>query len=151
MKLSKHFTLEEMTATMVRDITNTPSLDEAENLRFLCEHVLEPVREQFGPMHTTSGFRSKSLNVIIGGSKTSMHTRGCAWDGVPLREGVKFTEVIEWIRASGVPFDQVIYEFGRWIHIGTRTNGEYCRREALMIFTRGKYEVWNPLDSRIIR
>jgi zinc D-Ala-D-Ala carboxypeptidase len=150
MRLSEHFTSEEMTATAVRGVDNTPSLEEDENLRFLCREVLEPVRIKFGPMYTTSGYRSDEVNRIIGGSKTSNHVYGLAWDGVPLRSHVKWADVVEHVLKI-VPFvDQVIYEYGRWIHIGTRPKGEHCRREALMIFDKF-YEPWNRADKRITR
>ena len=151
MRLSHHFTLAELTATAVRGLDNTPSIGDAENLRYLCTEVLEPTRAVFGPMYTTSGYRSPAVNERLGGSSTSMHRFGCAWDGVPLRAGIRWTSVINFLMDGGLPVDQVIYEFGRWLHIGTKPNGINCRHQALMIFTPGKYEVWNPLDPRITR
>jgi hypothetical protein len=152
MLLSPNFTLVEMTSTAVRGVDNSPSIEEAENLGFLCNNVLEPVRAKFGPLYTTSGYRSPAVNARIGGSVTSMHPKGCAWDGVPLKPSVKWSAVIEWlIERSDIPLDQVIYEFGRWLHIGTRPKGADCRRQSLMIFAPGKYELWNPKDTRIIK
>jgi zinc D-Ala-D-Ala carboxypeptidase len=150
MKLSPHFTLAEMTATAVRLVDNTPSNEEVANLTYLCQQVLEPVRNKFGVLHTTSGYRSPEVNRRIGGSPTSAHCRGLAWDGVPLRD-LKWMEVVEFIVHSDIPFDQVIYEYGRWLHIGAKPEGLEPRREALMIFSPGKYEVWNPKDSRVVR
>lgn len=151
MKLSKYFTLAEMTATAVRGVANTPSLAEVENLRFLCTAVLDPVREVFGPLYTTSGYRSPEVNLRIGGSPRSAHQSGCAWDGVPLRPRVRWADVIRYLIQSVLPVDQVIYEYGRWLHIGTRPRGEGCRRQALMIFSPEKYEVWNPKDPRVLK
>lgn len=151
MNLSKHFTLYELTQTQVRGIDNTPSLAEVENLKFLCEFVLEPVRYQFGPYFTSSGYRSEKLNNFIGGSPSSMHIPGCAHDGAPLRP-IKWATVFEFLlRRKDIPLDQVIYEYGRWIHIGTRPEGVGCRRQALMIFEPGRYELWNPNDPRVVR
>lgn len=151
MLLSPHFTLAEMTATAVRDVANTPSLDEAANLKFLCEHLLEPLRARFGPLYTTSGYRSPAVNARIGGSSSSMHVHGCAWDGIPLRDGVRWADMITFLLSGTLPVDQVIYEFGRWLHVGTRPNGLSCRGQALMIFESGRYEAWNPQDPRITR
>lgn len=151
MNLSPHFTMAEMIATSVRGVSNIPLPDHLDNLRFLCAELLEPMRKQFGPLFTTSGFRSLAVNRRIGGSKTSMHMEGCAWDGVPLDSKVAWREVISFVLFNpALPVDQVIYEFGRWIHIGTRPHGESCRREALMIFGK-KYEPWNPDDPRVGR
>ncbi len=150
MNLSWHFTLAELTATAVR-ADNTPDTEVAANLEFLCMNVLEPVRAQFGAMHTTSGYRSPAVNAAIGGSKTSAHVRGLAWDGVFLRTpAVPWSVIIRWLITNpAIPVDQVIYEFGRWIHIGTTPGGRAPRRQALMIFEPGKYELFNPADKRI--
>lgn len=150
MLLSPHFTLSEMSATSVHDVDNTPDLEETKNLIYLCTNVLEPVRTRFGPLHTTSGYRSPEVNARIGGSKTSAHMRGCAWDGVPLKP-TWWRDVIDFLIHSDLPWDQVIYEFGRWIHIGTRPDGLNCRRQALMIFSAGKYEAWDPKDKRVVK
>lgn len=150
MKLSRHFTLAEMTATAVR-LDNIPSIEEMGNLTFLCEKVLEPLRFVFGPLHTTSGYRSTEVNRVIGGSPTSAHVHGLAWDGVPLRTSATWKDVMTHLIHADLPVDQVIYEFGRWIHVGTRPRGEGCRHQALMVFSPGKYEEWNPKDPRILR
>ena len=59
MKLSKHFTLEEMTRSMVaarRGIDNTPGAGDIKNLENLCYIVLEPVRAKFDlPISVSSG------------------------------------------------------------------------------------------------
>lgn len=148
MNLSPHFTLAEMTATSVRDFDNTPDLVETENMGYLCNTLLEPVRTRFGPLHTTSGYRSLAVNRFIGGSITSAHMRGLAWDGVPINY-VPWKEVFDFIIHSDLPYDQIIYEFGRWIHIGTRAGGVGVRKQALMVFSSGKYEMWNPKDPRV--
>ena len=79
MKLSKNFSLNEMTKSQTalrRGIDNEPTNDEIDNLRILCEYVLQPVREHFGkPVTINSGFRSKELNKAIGGSTTSDHCK----------------------------------------------------------------------------
>ena len=158
MNLSDHFTLAEMTTTDARQFPNVPSLAEVENLRYLCINVMEPVRQRFGPWHVTSGYRSPALNTFIGGSTTSMHMKGLACDGVPIgklvdgmRTEPRWNEIILFLLTSGLPVDQVIYEFGRWLHIGTRAEGRDCRKQALMIFEPGKYEIFNPHDPRVTR
>ena len=50
MRLSKHFTLEEMTKSMTaarRGIDNTPGAGEIKNLENVCYEILEPVRAKF--------------------------------------------------------------------------------------------------------
>lgn len=148
--LSPHFTLAELTFTQVRGVgtENVPSLDETDNLRFLCVNVLEPVRLAFGPLIVTSGYRSPAVNLAVGGSPMSMHTRGCAGDIIP-RRARKLSDIIGFLqRREDIPWDQCIYEFGRWLHIGIRPGGVNCRREVLMCFSPGRFEPWNPSDPR---
>ena len=59
MRLSKHFTLEEMTKSMTavrRGIDNTPGAGDIKNLENVCYEILEPVRAKFDkPFTITSG------------------------------------------------------------------------------------------------
>lgn len=51
------------------------------NVERLVRTVLWPWRDAFGKKFTAlSGYRSPALNAAIGGSKTSQHTLGEAWD-----------------------------------------------------------------------
>lgn len=118
MKLSEHFTLEELTVSdyAVRNgIDNTPSELVIANLRNLCEFTLEPLREIVKkPIVITSGYRCHDLNLAIGGSDTSQHMEGKAADIIV--PGLSVSEVFE-LTSKYVPFDQVIHEFSRWTHI----------------------------------
>lgn len=83
MKLSKHFCLKEFvrSATALKNgLDNMPGMDEVERLRQLCIHVLEPLRERFGAIRITSGYRSYRVNDLVGGSRTSQHMYGEAAD-----------------------------------------------------------------------
>ncbi|HQS70902.1 MAG: hypothetical protein B7Y36_08180 [Novosphingobium sp. 28-62-57] len=119
MNLSPHFTLAEMIRSSTasrRGIDNTPSPTIIENLRRLCEHVLEPVRSHYKrPVIVTSGYRSPALNSAIGGSGTSQHSQGEAADFTV--HGVSNLEVCRWMEKT-LTYDQLIYEFGEdgWIH-----------------------------------
>jgi len=136
MMLSKHFSLEELTASEVAaraGIDNTPPAEAIRNLVRLAEG-LELVRAALrnNAIHVTSGYRSPRLNQMVGGSKNSMHTQGLAADilcpafGPPL-------EVCRAIATSGIPADQVIHEFGRWCHVGFAPEGHAARNELLTI------------------
>jgi hypothetical protein len=138
-QLSEHFTREELTTTQHRTLDNTPGEAELANLKTLATETLEPVRALLGPMHVNSGFRSKAINAAVGGAATSQHCLGLACDFVPLRHGLK--EAMELIRSSRIDFDQLIYEFGAWVHVSHAPAGRAPRKQALMIgkFTEGKY------------
>ena len=83
--LTPHFTLQEMTESRTakkHGIANVPPPEVVENLRRLCTHTLEPLREKLGlPIIITSGFRTKELNeIIVHASRKSQHMSGQAAD-----------------------------------------------------------------------
>jgi len=122
MKLSNSFNLIEFTSSETasrRGIDNTPSIAVIENLRLLCENVLQPLRDKYGkPINITSGYRSPKLNKAIGGSTTSQHCFGQAADiQVDRKDYLRVWEILKTL-----PFDQIIWEFGTesapdWIHV----------------------------------
>ena len=64
MELTRNFTLLELTKsdTAIRHgIDNNPNADQIEKLKTLCEKILQPVRDHFGRVKVTSGFRSPAL------------------------------------------------------------------------------------------
>ena len=83
MKLSQNFSLKELVASQTADrkgIDNTPTDEHIENLKLLCENVLQPVRDEWGVVSVSSGYRSPSLCLAIGSSEKSQHARGQAAD-----------------------------------------------------------------------
>ena len=91
--LSPHFKLNEFIKSRTareNSIDNTPPPEAVENLRALCVHTLEPLREALGlPIIITSGYRCKVLNErITHHSATSQHMQGEAADFVV--QGAKF-------------------------------------------------------------
>lgn len=121
--LSKNFSLAEMTRSTTaqkKRIENVPNAAQIEFLRELCEKVLQPVRDEFGPIHISSGYRSPKLNVAIGGSTSSQHCalRGAAAD---VDMGDKNKDIFNFIKDELI-FDQLIWEFGSdenpsWVHV----------------------------------
>lgn len=84
MKLSPHFTLEELLITKhtdLKSLQNEQVKPYLNNLYVLCNFILEPIRSYYNaPITVTSGFRGKALNERVGGSKTSQHCYGEAVD-----------------------------------------------------------------------
>jgi len=134
MRLSKNFTLEEFlvsqTATR-HGIDMSPSDDVIENLQRLVTGCLQPLRDETGPMFISSGFRPLELNTRIGGSKTSAHLRGDAAD-LKIMNQTPY-ETAELIVVMELPFDQVIHEFGRWVHLGV---ADILRGEQLTAYKK---------------
>jgi len=123
MKLSTNFSLSELTkseAATRLGLDNTPALQIIENLEALVQNILQPVRDKFGPVVVTSGYRSPEVNKAIGGSATSDHCKGQAADFEVL--GKDNRELAIWI-AENMQFTQLILEFYKpgvpdsgWVH-----------------------------------
>jgi hypothetical protein len=125
MRLTKNFTLNELTRSQTatrKGIDNTPGQDEMKNLIDLAQNVLQPLRDCVNEsVFVNSGFRCKELNEAIGGSQTSQHIEGQAADIVV--SGMSPKDVFNFIINNGIPFDQMIYEFGQWVHVSFRNKG----------------------------
>lgn len=139
MKLSDHFTLEELTFSEFaarNGFSNAPMPRILENMREVLVPGLEQVRSVLGvPMRITSGYRSEAVNAAVGGAAGSQHRYGLAADFVAPEFGDPYA-VAKAIAASGIRFRQVILEFGRWVHVGfSPTNFD---RELLTIYAPTK-------------
>lgn len=132
MQLTEHFSLEELTAsdTAVRlGIDNNPPDPVLENLHILAQGLESVRRVLKNPIHINSGYRCKSLNQAVRGSKTSEHMTGLAADIICPRFGTPL-EVCRAIAAAGIPFNQVIHE-GQWCHVSFPSPGLAGNNELL--------------------
>ena len=138
MKLTTHFSLEEMIRSGVaisRRIDNTPTEEDIERMCLLCENVLEPIRRRFGVTRISSGYRSRELNKAVGGAPSSQHMRGEAAD-IHISDMETWMKIYDFVRKH-LDFDQMLFEHRmsngcRWLHISytaRRTN----RRQALTV------------------
>jgi hypothetical protein len=141
MQLTPHFTLEELCFSQeaVRTgLDNTPPPDVVANLLRLAK-MLEKVRALLKkPIHISSGYRSPALNARIGGSTKSAHMDGRAADFICPEFGTPYV-VAKKIAAARLGYDQMIHEYGRWVHIAVPRVNERADRELLSIFEPGKY------------
>ena len=124
MKLTANFSLLELTKSQTAErkgIDNTPSPEHPENLKLLCESVLQPVRDHFGKVVTiSSGYRSPELCTAIGSKITSQHAKGQAADFEIF--GVSNKELADYINEN-LEYDQLILEYWKesdsnsgWVH-----------------------------------
>ena len=123
MNLSRNFSLQELikSDTAIRKgINNNPNAEQIEKLKDLCENILQPVRDHFGRVKVTSGFRSPDLCIAIGSSVNSQHAKAEAADFEVI--GTDNAELADWIYKN-LNFDQLILEFytpgepnSGWIH-----------------------------------
>ena len=119
MNLSAHVTLKEFQASglaTLRNLNNEMNESQIASAKLLCENVFEPLRSYLNtPIKISSAYRSVQLNKMIGGAKTSQHTKGEAMD---LQIGAKGFNFIK----DNLNFDQLIWEFGNdenpsWVHV----------------------------------
>ena len=138
--VSKNFSMSEFlvsqtAARLGKEIV--PDRDEENYLRLLIKQTMQPIRDMLdAPVIITSGLRPKWLNELIGGSRTSQHMRGQAADfrvvGMePYAVCMKIAE------NEDIPYDQLIHEFGSWIHI-SYVPGMTRRRENLTASSDGE-------------
>ena len=135
-QLSENFYLDEFTrsqeaARLGRVVMVAPESPVFYALGYLCVEILQPTRDTLGPGHISSGFRPHWLNTLIGSSKRSQHPKGEAADFTV--SGHSPYEVCAWIADSPLPFDQLIYEFGQWVHVSCAI-GREPRRQVLTAY-----------------
>ena len=147
MNLSANFSLKELiksqSATRL-GIDNTPDDETIDNLKTLCEKVLQPVRDHFGKSVTiSSGYRSPELNSspAVGGSKTSDHCKGMAAD-IEIA-GVANADLAQWIM-DNLEYSQLILEFytqgipdSGWVHISYNPD-KLIKQELTAVKVAGK-------------
>lgn len=153
MQLGRYFTLSEMTfsQTAVRNgIRNTPLPVHVEALQQLVLRILDPLRASLNrPVQITSGYRSPQLNVAIGGSLSSQHSRGEAADIVV--PNMAPIDVCRHIIEMKLPFDQLILEFDRWVHVSYRRAGDQRGEVLTAARVDGKVMYLKGLQSAGVR
>ncbi len=141
MKLTENFFLEEflMSDTATRlGIDNVPNKDQMANIVRIADQMQRVRRQLSGRVISiTSGFRSPELNRAVGGSMNSYHMDGLAVDFVCRSYGSPLQVAGVIAACADIRFDQLIHEYGRWVHIGFARPGELPRGEVLTIDRHG--------------
>jgi zinc D-Ala-D-Ala carboxypeptidase len=131
MQLSENFSLNELiySDTAIRkNISNDPNEEQINNLKLLCENILEPVRINFNsPVIINSGYRSPEVCLAVGSTIKSQHTKGQAADFEIV--GIANKDLADWI-VSNLDYDQCILEFWNekepnsgWVHCSYSSSG----------------------------
>ena len=79
-----------------------------------CLMLLEPARQEVGPIIVTSGFRNPRVNTLVGGVKNSQHLLGQAADIRP-QDPAQFQRLVAFLKAHPLT-DQLLTGPG-WLHI----------------------------------
>ena len=143
--LTKNFSYQEMIKSYTADrlgISNDATREHVINLVNLCNFILQPVRDEFGPIRINSGYRSPALNKAVGGSKTSQHCNGEAADFESSR--ISNPELALWI-SKYLDFDQLILEFydgkdphSGWVHCSYKMDGSNRGSTLTALRVKGK-------------
>lgn len=159
--LSPHFSLSEFTKSATarsHGIKNEPDPEHVENLRALCVHTLEPLREALGlPIIITSGYRTKQLNhLLVNHSVKSQHMNGQAADfyvaepkdlnlepgtlnpAKPTRRELLIRAFRQIITDDDIAFDQCII-YPSFIHVSYVRSGHKNRSKLTKAFANGSY------------
>ena len=149
--LTANFTLEEMTASSALDrynkthdfnLKNRPNADQLKQLELLCTQFLQPLRDAYGPIKISSGFRSELVNNLVGGAANSLHTQGRAADIYCSSWEQAFTFaahfLMRWQR-WGIGFDELIVcrrisTGSIWVHIGVPRDGIFSTSRKYVSF-----------------
>lgn len=135
-KLTPNFTVKELTVTN-QPYPNVPDKAEVERLRLLAVNILQPLRDALGkPVIINSAFRSERVNKAVKGKPNSQHRLGEAAD---IRvTGMTSLQLAKFIKSLKLPYDQLIEEYGRWVHVSygprqRRQEGHYKTGIASML------------------
>lgn len=154
MNLSANFSVKELTKsdTATRlGLDNTPDEATIENIKLLCQEVLQPIRDHFGKSVTVNScFRSPESNAAVGGSKTSDHCLGRAAD-IEI-DGIPNPELAQWIM-DNLDYTQLILEFytqgqpnSGWVHVSYDPNN-LKNQELTAVKVAGKTTYLNGLQA----
>lgn len=139
MKLTQHFTLEEMTHSdyaVAHGINNSANEIVQENLMMLCTLILEPLRAAVGePIIINSGYRNAAVNDAIGGVKTSHHLLGLAAD-INFKSEAQLKEMLENLK-DNTHLDLALIERSKsssWLHVQLPLKNHIPRRRISTIY-----------------
>jgi zinc D-Ala-D-Ala carboxypeptidase len=98
--------------------------------RYLCEIEAALLLRHVGRLTVSSAYRGTAVNDAVNGAKNSMHVMALAAD-------INFTGMSSFDLANFIValtpayYDQVINEFGQWVHVGLAQEGSDPRRQTL--------------------
>lgn len=147
-KGSKFFKYGELigSETAVRNrIVNRPTEALWRSLELVTVQCLDKIRNKFGPIYISNGYRNQTVNSLVGGSPDSNHTRGIAIDLEPMDNKIHNVDVLIWCYENIKYWELIAEKFGPnprdgWIHIAY--NGTY-RKDKLKLLR-------NARGSRVI-
>jgi len=140
---SADFTWDELTTTST-GLPNEPSLEDRIRLIYLARRVLQPLRDEFGPLLTTSAYRSEAVNTAVGGAASSYHRVGLGWDGYSTSGWEAETMADFLFGRTDLPLAEVIVErHTGHLHLAADLDGAPGARNFLD-YDGSTYSTWAP-------
>jgi zinc D-Ala-D-Ala carboxypeptidase len=132
---SPNFSWAELTVTGT-GLPNDPNLEQRINLMLLAREILQPLRDEFGPLLITSAFRAGPVNAAVGGTggncvrrpggpKCSRHTTGSAAD-LYAESNATNRKMAKWLweNQDRLPLAEVVIEPTGHLHLARRHQGD---------------------------
>lgn len=117
---------------IANNINNMPDINSLDCMLNLIVYCLQPIREYFNkPIIISSGYRNLEVNRLAGGVAKSQHLKGQAVDFVI--RGLTVKQIIDMIKKSGIEYDQLINEYGKWVHISYVKQGN--RKQTFSLYS----------------
>lgn len=131
--LSKNFMLDEFikSETALKfGINNDMPIHYVDRLKFLATTVLQPIRDKFGPIRVTSGWRTPELAPYANSNTRSNHSSAFAADIEPLNKDVKLSDIALYISRE-LQFKELIAEYlpVGWIHVAAENGNNIKQRK----------------------
>jgi hypothetical protein len=112
-RLSPHFKLGEF-LNLSKYPDNKPTMQHVVNMTYGCLMLLEPARQQVGPIIINSGYRNPRVNTLVGGIKSSQHLLGQAADIRP-KDPAQFQRLVAFLKAC--EYTDQLLTASSWLHI----------------------------------
>jgi len=157
---SRNFTWDELTTTNT-GLPNQPNIEQRFRLILLARQVLQPLRDEFGPIRVTSAFRSGPVNAAVGGTggncvrseggkPCSLHTAGSAVDLYSM-EGATAEHMATWLYLHPeIPIAEAIIEPTGHLHLGRDSGGAPGARRFLQTQDMRTYTAWMPSAPMLV-
>lgn len=104
------------------NIINVPDLPSADHLLDLICKILQPLRDNFGVITVTSGYRCYRVNKLVNGVTNSNHLYGYAADIIPKQ--ATFKQLYDYV-VNNLDYDECFIEQSqgkKWLHVAYRKN-----------------------------
>lgn len=136
-QLSENFYLDEFTLSQIAARNGIEIIVEEDsqafrNLKYHCEFLLQPLRDDVGPLHISSGIRPVLVNELTGGSDHSGHICGHCSDIISYTHTPM--QLCQRVKELDLPFDQLILEYWQWAHLGSFSYAREQRRQDMTAY-----------------